>query len=385
MSSDADTTNELRSAPERTVGLVWHERYGWHDAGNWAGNFPQGGLFEPGIHAENAATKRRIYSLLAVSGVLDRLTVIKPRPATNEELRWVHTQPYLDHLKELSDSGGGLTGESASMGPDSWPIAELSAGGAIEACDQVLSGVVDMAYALVRPPGHHAERDRARGFCFLANTALAAHHARNVHGLDRVAVVDWDVHHGNGTEQAFYEDPSVLTISVHEDRNYPVESGQPQDRGSGAGFGANINVPLPPGSGHGAYLHTFDELVIPALEAFEPQLILVASGFDASLHDPLGHMLLGAMTYRAMTERLIGVAQRHCGGRLLAMHEGGYSPEYVPFCGQAVIEAMLGTEEESFDPVRERLALMPSFAVEPHQRAIIDALRPLLSAVPRPR
>lgn len=368
----------------RKVGLVWHERYAWHDAGNWAGNFPHGGLFEPGRHAENPETKRRIYSLLAVSGVLDQLVQVKPRPATNEELRWFHTQPYLDHLEAFSDAGGGETGESASMGPDTWPIAQLAAGGVIEACDQILKGELDMAYALVRPPGHHAERDRARGFCFLANTALAAFHALNVHGLERVAVVDWDVHHGNGTEQAFYDDPRVLTISVHEDRNYPVDSGQPEDRGEGRGFGANINVPLPPGSGEGAYLHTFDTLVLPALERFQPQLILIASGFDASLHDPLGHMLLGARSYRAMTERLIDAAEALCGGRLLAMHEGGYSPEYVPFCGQAVLEAMLGTTESSFDPVEDRLKLMPSFEVEPHQRARIDALGYLLDDVPSP-
>src|SRR5207245_4931477 len=158
----------------------------------------------------------------------------------------------------------------------------------------------------------------------------------------RVAIVDWDVHHGNGTEHAFYSDPSVLTLSIHQDNNYPPASGAITDTGDGAGRGYNINVPLPAGSGVGAYVATFERVVAPALRAFRPELVLVASGLDASAMDPLASMMMTSDGYRTLTRIMLDVAGEVCGGRLVACHEGGYSPAYVPYCGLAIMEELAG-------------------------------------------
>ena len=219
-------------------------------------------------------------------------------------------------------------------------------GGVIEAVDAVLGGKVDNAYALVRPPGHHAERDTGRGFCIFGNVALAAMHALEARDIPRIAVVDWDVHHGNGTQAAFYGDPRALTISIHQDRNYPFDSGFLTERGEGAGMGYNINVPLPPGSGHEAYLATIERVVAPALRAHEPGLVLVGCGFDASVADPLGRQMCFSETYREMTRIVKSLAGELSGGRLVMAHEGGYSTAYVPGCGLAVLEELSGHRTE---------------------------------------
>jgi acetoin utilization deacetylase AcuC-like enzyme len=230
---------------------------------------------------------------------------------------------------------------------------------------------VDNAYALVRPPGHHAERDRGRGFCIFGNVALAAMHAREARGLSRVAIVDWDVHHGNGTEHAFYSDPTVLTISIHQDNNYPPGSGAITDIGSGAGMGYNINVPLPPGSGVGAYVATFEEVVAPALRGFRPELILVASGLDASAMDPLASMMMTSNGYRKLTQIVLAAAHDVCGGRVVACHEGGYSPAYVPYCGLAILEEMAGIQSGMADPLLDLLAAFGGQEIQPHQEAVV--------------
>ncbi len=236
------------------TGLVWHELYMWHDTGNGAGVIPAGLTVQPLGHLENAEGKRRIRNLVEVSGLIDRLVQLKPRPATEDEILRLHTKDYVERIKDASSKLGGDAGDLTPFGPSSYEIALLAVGGCITAVDAVLDGKVDNAYALVRPPGHHAERDTGRGFCIFGNVALAAIHARQVRGLSRVAIVDWDVHHGNGTEHAFYDDPTVLTISIHQNNNYPANSGAITDKGRGEGEGYNINVPLPPGSGVGAYV-----------------------------------------------------------------------------------------------------------------------------------
>ncbi len=214
----------------------------------------------------------------------------------------------------------------------------------------MLDGTVDNVYALTRPPGHHAEPDLGRGFCIFANAAIGAEHAREARGLDRVAVVDWDVHHGNGTQKIFWEDPSVLTISSHQDNNYPPDSGHVHEVGAGAGEGYNLNIPLPPGSGVGAYVAAYERVVAPALRAFKPELIIVASGLDASAMDPLARMMMHSDGYRQLTRLLMDVAEDVCDGRLVVEHEGGYSSAYVPFCGLAVVEELAGVRSAIDDP-----------------------------------
>jgi acetoin utilization deacetylase AcuC-like enzyme len=240
------------------------------------------------------------------------------------------------------------------------------------AIDAVMKGQVTNAYALVRPPGHHAERDRGLGFCLFGNVAVAIMRARQVHGLKRVATVDWDVHHGNGTQQAFYEDPDVLTISIHQDRLFPLRSGGIEENGSGAGEGRNINIPMPPGSGVGAYLAAFERVILPALRKFKPDLIVVPSGFDAGGTDPLGRMMVHSGGYRQMARLLMEVADEVCQGRLVLSHEGGYSATNVPYCGLAVMEQLSGITTNVTDPWLPIMEEWGGQDLQPHQEAAID-------------
>jgi acetoin utilization deacetylase AcuC-like enzyme len=365
------------------TGLVAHERYFWHDPGSGAGFSSSSPFVQPDQHPETPDSKRRLLALLEVSGLADQLTRIKPRPAQYSELRYFHTERYIETVRRLSAAGGGSIGDSASIGAGSYEIALLAAGGCIEATDAVLAGRVRNAYALVRPPGHHAEADQGRGYCVFGNVVLLVRHAQRVHGLERIAVVDWDVHHGNGTEGAFIDDPSVLTLSIHQDRCYPIDAGQLGVVGTGSAAGSNLNIPLPAGSGHGAYLGAFDRVVLPALQRFRPQLIVVASGLDASAMDPLGRMLCTSETYRAMASRIAGAADALCAGRLIATHEGGYSNAYVPFCGLAVIEEFAGIRTEVTDPYLEELMQMGGQELAPHQAAAIDAAADLVRNIPQ--
>ena len=215
----------------------------------------------------------------------------------------------------------------------------------------MLDGPVANAYALVRPPGHHALPGSGMGFCLFANVAVAVRHAQAERGTGRVAVVDWDVHHGNGTQAVFEDDPSVLAISLHQDGLYPARSGGLEQNGTGAGEGATLNVPLPAGSGRGAYLAALERVVVPALERFRPELIVVACGFDAGALDPLGRMLLSAAAFGELTGGAARRGRTACAaGDSSASHEGGYAAGHVPFCGLAVIERLSGESAGVEDP-----------------------------------
>ena len=366
----------------RRTGFLWDERYMWHDTGRRVGPAWPVGWTEPIAMTESPESKRRLRNLLDASGLLDRLIPLKPRAATEAELLRFHTPDYLARIKALSAEFGGDGGDGLTpFGPGSYEIALLAAGGATAAVDAVLDGEVDNVYALVRPPGHHAERDRGRGYCLFANTALAAIHARQDRGLARVAIVDWDVHHGNGTQQAFYEDPSVLTISIHQDGKFPPESGTLAENGARAGLGYNLNVPLPAGSGDGAYAAAFEQVVAPALDAFRPELILVASGLDANALDPLGRMMCTSDGYRTLTQSLLEAADRWCGGKLAIIHEGGYAPEYVPFCGLAVIETLCGERSAATDPFLGLFSAYPGQELTAWQQAAIDQAAALIDRI----
>jgi len=365
------------------TGFVWDERYMWHDTGHAGGPFPAGGWIEPGEdHAERPPTKRRFRNLLEASGLLDELVPIRPRRATLEEVVRVHTPDYVHHIKELSDARGGDAGDgSTPFGPGSFEIALLAAGGVITAVDAVLDGIIGNCYALVRPPGHHALPHIGMGFCLFGNLAIAAKHAREVRGLARVAIVDWDVHHGNGTQAMFYADPSVLTISLHQDSCFPPASGALEENGEGAAEGFALNIPLPPGSGVGAYMDAFERAVLPALGAFRPDLILVASGLDANGMDPLARQMLHSDAYRALTRLLMTAADVACGGRVVMAHEGGYSAAVVPFCGLAIVETLAGKRTEVEDPFLLPIAGMAGQELQPHQAAVVDRAAALAERV----
>lgn len=361
------------------TGFVWHERYAWHDTRAGSGSRSAGGLIEPETHAESPASKRRIRNLLEVTGVLDRLVRIEARPVDEELLLRVHDPGYVERIRTLSEEAGGEAGENAPFGRGSYEIARLAAGGCLAAVDGVLDGLVENAYALVRPPGHHATRDRGRGFCLVANVALAALHARS-RGLERIAVVDYDVHHGNGTQDAFWTDPGVLTLSVHQDGWYPPDTGSVDEIGAGDGAGFNVNIPLPAGAGAGAYELAFSRVVVPALELYRPELVLVASGFDASIMDPLGRMLLHSAAFAELAGSLQEAAQRLCGGRIVFCHEGGYSTTYTPFCCLAVVERLAGLEPVE-DPFLGRFADPRHQRLKEHERLAVEAAEPLLAAL----
>ena len=352
------------------AGWISDERYFWHDTGTAAGFLPSGGWLEPLAHVESIATKRRFQNLLAVSGLLDQLVQIVPREATDQELLAVHTNEYVERISTLSSGRGGDAGDDTTpFGRGGASIARLAVGGAIVALEAVASGRVSTVYALIRPPGHHALPDTGMGFCIFNNVAIAIRGLQRTRGIERIAVVDWDVHHGNGTQAIFYEDPDVLVISVHQDGCFPRESGLIGERGAGSGEGATVNVPLPPGAGHGAYLEAFRRVVLPSLERFGPELVVVSSGFDASVYDPLGRMLLHSESYRELTEMLLYAS----GGRLAVIHEGGYSEYYVPFCGLAVVEVLTGTRTRVEDPYLEDVKGMPGQELTAAQWEAIDA------------
>jgi acetoin utilization deacetylase AcuC-like enzyme len=341
-----------------TTAFFSDERCFWHGGGNYAFTLPVGGLVQPMMAGlpENPETKRRLKNLIEVTGLSRHLDMRGASPATEAELRRVHPESYLSAFKALSDKGGGELGLRTPFGQGGYEIAALSAGLATGALRAVLRGEVRNAYALSRPPGHHCTADFPNGFCLLNNIAVAIRAAQAEGLMRRVAVVDWDVHHGNGTEAIFWEDPEVLTISLHQERNYPLDTGGIEARGGGAGLGFNLNLPLPPGTGHKGYLHAMERVVLPALDRFQPEVIIVACGFDAAAVDPLGRMLCTAETFRAMTRQVMQAADRLCGGRLVLVHEGGYSEVYVPFCGHAVLEELSGAAIKAADPMAATLA-----------------------------
>jgi acetoin utilization deacetylase AcuC-like enzyme len=367
------------------TGYVWLERYGWHDTGTFAGFVAPNQYVQPYQHFESAESKVRLASLIEVSGLGAALRRLDVQPVSDIDVKQVHDELYIDWLKRESEQPrGGLLPEAGSpFSNGAYEIAKLAAGGTYAAIEAVLRGQVDNAYALVRPPGHHAESSGGMGFCLISNIAVATQKARRHYGLGRVAVVDWDVHHGNGTQEIFYEDRETLTISIHQDQLYPVNTGFRSEAGAGAGVGANLNIPLPAGCGTETYLAVMDRVVIPALDRFKPELIVVACGFDAGLYDPLGRMMVTADGFRALTARLKDAAARLCEARLVMSHEGGYSAVYVPVSGLAVIEELSGVRTPVEDVyVSAELAAIPDQQLKHHQGMAIEAAALLLAGVP---
>lgn len=262
-----------------------------------------------------------------------------------DTLRLVHAPDLIDRI-EKACAGNELVwvGPEARAGRKSWKPALKAAGGAVRAVDAVLAGEVGNAYVLVRPPGHHASATVPMGFCLFNNVAIACRHAQKRRGVDKVAIVDWDVHHGNGTQAIFYEDSQVLFISLHQDHLYPVDTGSVAEMGNGAGEGATVNIPMPAGSGDRGYALAFDSIVEPLIRRFRPDLILASAGQDASAADPLGRMSVTTEGFRYMASHVTLLAGDVCDGRLVAVQEGGYSPDHMPYCTLAIIEAMAGLE-----------------------------------------
>ncbi len=269
----------------------------------------------------------------------DGLVRVEPRPASEDELRLNHPQDHLRRVAALAGRGGAFGDGETFASRASYQVARLAAGGVLQLVDLVMAGEIDNGFALVRPPGHHAEPARAMGFCLFNHVAVAARYLQAQHGLARVLILDWDVHHGNGTEASFYDEGSVLYASLHQFPHYPG-TGRAEDVGRGAGEGFTVNVPLPAGCGDGAYLAAFERVVLPIARQFDPQFVLVSAGFDPHARDPLGGMNVSESGFAAMAQRCLMLARERCDGRLVAVLEGGYDLEGLTASAARVLDQL---------------------------------------------
>lgn len=290
-------------------------------------------------HPEHPGRVEYAYEHLRSYGALKDLLQLDPRAATDEELQLVHPASHIERVRRLDEAGGGAIDPDTTLVPGSLDAALHSTGGVLSGVDAVLDGRASTAYCLVRPPGHHATADRAMGFCFFNSVAAAAEYARRRYAVERLAIVDFDVHHGNGTQDIFWNEPAVLYVSTHQFPFYPG-TGHWRETGGADAERATINVPLPAGSGDAEYLRSFDRLLLPAIERFQPQMLLVSAGYDAHAGDPLAGMALSTEGYRAIMLRLRDLADSVCNGRLVAALEGGYEPADLAASIQVSIEAL---------------------------------------------
>jgi acetoin utilization deacetylase AcuC-like enzyme len=271
------------------------------------------------------------------------LLEIAPVAADESWLLTVHPQKLIDHVKRVSELSGVLDQSDTPVEPRSYDTALLAVGAALRCCDAVISGEVRRAFAAIRPPGHHAEPDRSMGFCLFNNIAIAARYLQQAHGLEKIAIVDFDVHHGNGTQAVFEADPAVLLISLHQDPRtcYPG-SGYDWEKGVGPGLATTLNVPFNPGSGDEEYFEAMRSQVIPALHRFEPQVLLLSAGFDAHRDDPLAQINLSDDAFEIITRQLVEFADRTCDGRIVSLLEGGYNLRAL---GRSVVRHLVGMME----------------------------------------
>jgi acetoin utilization deacetylase AcuC-like enzyme len=279
---------------------------------------------------------------------LPGVQLVEPRPATVEQVGLVHAASHITRIRAIAESGGGYADQETAVRPASYELALLAAGGTIAAVNLVHRRAVDSAFAVVRPPGHHATPEKSQGFCLFNNLAIAARHARTALGVERILMIDFDVHHGNGSQAVFDDDPSVLYTSVHQHPLYPG-TGLQYENGRGAGRGYNVNVPIPAGVGDEGYLRVFDEVFRPLAEGFGPEMILVSAGYDPHWRDPLALEDVTVAGFGAMARRLRDWAGEFCGGRLVMVLEGGYDLESLSLSALATISVMAGVEPA--DPI----------------------------------
>ncbi len=300
-------------------------------------------------HPENRERLRGTWSLLQSEGVLEGLLAVPSTSASDEQLLRVHGRRHLQTVALAAQRGAHLDSDTY-VGNDSELAARLAAGGLCNVVDAVLAGQVANGFALVRPPGHHATPDRGMGFCLYNNVAIAARAAMAEHGLDRVLIVDFDVHHGNGTQDAFYDDGSVLFFSTHQYPYYPG-TGHWRETGSGAGKGATVNVPMPAGVGDAGYFEAFDTVLAPIARRFRPQFILVSAGYDAHWNDPLAGMALTIPGYAGLVERLLALADELCSGQIVFTLEGGYHLEVLAHSVLNTLRQLDRSDESISDPL----------------------------------
>jgi len=292
------------------VGFVYDPKYLGHEMGR--------------SHPESPERLRAIRAQLESSGTGSRLHQIAPRRAERQWIELIHDSPYIEGLERRSPANGyAFLDPDTSMCPGTLDAAYFAVGGALAAVDAIMKEDIDQAFCAVRPPGHHAEKDHAKGFCFFNTVAIAARYIQQQYGVHRVLIVDWDVHHGNGTQHAFYDDASVLFFSTHQSPFYPG-TGRATEIGEGPGKGLTMNVPLSGGQGDDEYQEVFHRVLVPAADTFQPEFVLISAGFDAHRDDPLASMELTEQGYAELTTIVASIAKNHSMGRILACLEGGY-------------------------------------------------------------
>ncbi|MHC1567064.1 MAG: histone deacetylase family protein [Candidatus Syntropharchaeia archaeon] len=323
-----------------STGFVYHEDYLKH---------------ETGVHPESKDRLVSIMNALKERQLLERLVKIEPVHATEKQIEYAHEKGYIEHVRSTCEREGYLDLDTP-VSRGSYNAAFLAAGGLIKAVDSVMNSL-NNAFALVRPPGHHAEPDRGMGFCLFNNVAIAAHHLRKEYGMERILIVDWDVHHGNGTQEMFYDDPCVLYFSTHQYPHYPG-TGRMEEVGMGEGEGYTVNVPLPAGTGDSGYLYVFKEILFPIAMDFNPEFILVSAGFDPHHADPLASMNLTSKCFGEFTRILMTIAEKKCDGRMVITLEGGYDLKALSFSVLHVFNSLgnLGVEiGEPYSPPRDSI------------------------------
>ncbi|MBW1770953.1 MAG: histone deacetylase, partial [Deltaproteobacteria bacterium] len=295
-----------------TTGIVCHDIYKKHLAG-----FP---------HVESPERLQVIYDMLDGADMAGKFVSISPRPATHDELAWIHSRSHIERVAATDGKPHASLDPDTQTTPLSYQAAKLAAGGLFSLVDRIFDGTVKNGFALVRPPGHHAEEDRAMGFCLFNNVAIGARYAMETYGLKRILILDWDLHHGNATQKSFYEDPDVLYFSTHQYPHYPG-TGSLGEVGTGEGVGFTVNVPLFPGYGDDDFFKIIEQILYPIGSAFKPELVFVSAGFDTYVEDPLGGMRVTPKGYAAMTRLMMDFAKTCASERLAITLEGGYHLE----------------------------------------------------------
>lgn len=309
------------------TGFVQDARFLHHDTGDG--------------HPECSARLSVVLEYIETQAWYESLTQVEANSAELEQILMVHDSDYVRRAEEVCRSGNShLDSLDVSVCTESFDIALLAAGSSIQLADNVINKTVDNAFALIRPPGHHAEMSMAMGFCLFNNIAVLARYLQNTHGIDKIAIIDWDVHHGNGTQHLFEEDPAVLYISTHQYPFYPG-TGNYSETGIGRGNGATLNCPMPVGATDRDYDKVFMQDILPRLDDFKPEFILISAGFDAHQADPLANMNLSTDSFSWMTERIMEKADHHCENRIISLLEGGYNLQALPLCIEKHLETLL--------------------------------------------
>ncbi|MDI6888818.1 MAG: histone deacetylase [Methanocellales archaeon] len=322
------------------TGIIYHDDYLKHETGG---------------HPERKERLIATMGLLKKSKALEKLMCITPKRATTEQIGWVHDAPYIEMIQALCQSGGGMLDPDTVLSQDSYEVAVLAAGGVINAVEAVMNDLKSV-FALIRPPGHHAEASHGMGFCIFNNVAIATRYAQKQYKVKKILIVDWDVHHGNGTQNIFYDDASVLYFSIHQSPFYPG-TGSMDEIGADDGKGFTVNVPLPGGIGDAGYVYVFNEILIPIALEFRPELVLISAGQDAHFADPIGGMSLTAEGFGHIAGIVRSIANSTCKGRIVAALEGGYDLSALPYSVLSILNAFgdLGIDIKEPMPVPSAL------------------------------